>query len=71
MIWQWKRHSEAQRPNPTSAGARAHQQASANLASARAKGPEVKRVAASLRELREVNGFVPMLENLFQGGQRP
>lgn len=42
-------------------GARARAEAETNLVEAVALWPEVKRVAASLRELREANGFTEQI----------
>jgi len=62
--WPWRK-----RPGRLMGGAQAHQEATENLADARAKGPEVRRVAASLRELREQNHFAVRIERLYQGGR--
>lgn len=70
MNWLWWREAEdTPRPQPVTAGERAHAEALANLADARAKGPEVNRVAASLKELRVRNHFSEQIDLLMQGGR--
>lgn len=48
---------------------RARLDAVVNLARTEARGPEVRRVAKSLRQLREANHFVGQIEALIQGAR--
>lgn len=49
-------------------GAEAKAKARVDLADTRATWPEVRRVAASLREIRIRNDFAEQLEQIFHGG---
>ena len=49
-------------------GLEALQAANRHLAEAQAQWPEVRRVAASLRELRERNNFAESIELVMRGG---
>jgi hypothetical protein len=65
MRWPWpKRHVDE-----VSRGTVAREKATADLAQAQAKWPEVTRVAQSLRELRERNHFGDQVRLIFQGGE--
>lgn len=52
---------------PPSDGQDARRRASADLEEAKARWPEVVRVAASLRDLRERNHFALQIRMIFQG----
>jgi len=56
------------RLTPPNDGAIAHRRATENLAEQRALQPEVKRVADSLRALRERNHFAEQVRLIFLGG---
>jgi len=47
---------------------KAREKAQADLDETRARWPEVRRVAASLREVREANHFAERIESLIRGG---
>lgn len=62
MRWPFRRRT------PPTGGAEAHERAAADLADQRSRQPEVVRVAASLRELRERNHFAEQVRQIFLGG---
>ena len=62
MRWPWSRKVA---PVREPSGKKAHHEATEHLEAARRRGPEVKRVSASLRELRERNGFGEQLTYIF------
>lgn len=48
----------------------AREKAEADLEKTRARWPEVNRVVASLREVREANHFAERIESLIRGGTK-
>ena len=64
MTWPWRHREE------TGEGAVAHKEATAHLAQAHARWPEVTRVSQSLRELRERNHLATQVKLIFQGSER-
>lgn len=61
MRWPWRKRED------TSEGVRARREATAHLAQAHARWPEVTRVSQSLRELRERNHFGQQVALIFKG----
>jgi hypothetical protein len=64
--WPWTRYREER---DAFDGAEAREEATAHLAQAQARWPEVTRVAQSLRELRERNHFGEQVKLIFRGDQ--
>ena len=64
MRWPWAKYHEE---HDAFGGEQAHVEATANLAEAAAAWPEVKRVAKSLRELRERNHFASQISLIYRG----
>ena len=62
-LFPWRKHRES------TGGAQAREAAEEHLRETRDQWPEVRRVAASLRDLREHNHFAEQLIHIF-GGQR-
>lgn len=67
-----RHHEPARHPAAadTAGGAEAKAKARVDLADTRATWPEVRRVAASLREIRIRNDFAEQLEEIFHGGHQ-
>lgn len=65
MRWPWTKTDRS-----ASEGEKARAKAAGELAEARARWPEVNRVAQSLRDLRERNHFSEQIELIFRDGYR-
>lgn len=66
MRWPWTKYHDEMDPFD---GTKARKEATAHLALAQARWPEVSRVSQSLRELRERNHFGDQVARIFQGGE--